>query len=398
LPFVTGTVQTIAIPVLGFDPAVHRGPAGTRGDLVRILLAGLAVSVVIGSCAAEFGSRYGVTTPPLYLFLHNFSFWLGWTLLGTATVALCHRLPLSSAPRLEAIGALVVFAAIFIVGHVTFVSLEAAALNHLLLGVRWDAALQSVSRWPQMRAFIEWECTAYLGFVALAHALLYRRQLQERDARTQELEGRLAVARLDALQRQLQPHFFFNTLHTISSLMHTDVRAADGAIERLGHLLRRSLRIQPSLVSLGDELDQLRIYLELEQANMGSRLEVRWELDEAALHAQVPTFLLQPLAENAVRHGIARRSAGGAILIQALTASGRLRIAIVDNGVGFSADGLFAGVGLQNTATRLRYLYGDDHVFSISGNSTGGVTVSIDVPLETGGEAPGTTGHARDSR
>src|SRR6267378_3157443 len=158
----------------------------------------------------------------------------------------------------------------------------------------------------------------YWVIVAVSHAFDYYRKYRERELRTAELEKRLVQAKLQALQMQLNPHFLFNTLHSISSLMHKDVEAADKMITRLSDLLRAALAgADTQEVTLRQELNLLQLYLSIEQIRFGNRLSVKMEIAPDTLEAQVPNLILQPLVENAIRHGIEPRARPGCIELQA---------------------------------------------------------------------------------
>src|SRR4051812_44428356 len=165
---------------------------------------------------------------------------------------------------------------------------------------------------------LDWLLMTYLFLVGLAHALAYRRESEARALSSAQLETRLVEAQLQALQRQLHPHFLFNTLNTISGLMRINVNAADLMIDRLGDLLRMTLdNSGTQQVPLKQELDVLQKYLEIEQTRFETRLSIEMHIDFETLDALVPNLLLQPLVENAVRHGIAPHSRPGWIAVQA---------------------------------------------------------------------------------
>jgi sensor histidine kinase YesM len=229
---------------------------------------------------------------------------------------------------------------------------------------------------------LDWTLMTYLFLVGLAHALAYRRESERRALDSAHLETRLVEAQLKSLQRQLQPHFLFNTLNAISGLMRTDVDAADRMMDRLGDLLRMALDTSHSQeVSLKDELELLQKYLDIEQVRFGTRLSVTMSIDPELLDARVPNFLLQPLVENAVRHGIAPHPRPGRIVVDASRHADRLRIRIGDSGDGVAAHYLTLlnqGVGLSNTRARLEHLYGANHSFVFSND--GGFCVTIEIP------------------
>jgi signal transduction histidine kinase len=223
----------------------------------------------------------------------------------------------------------------------------------------------------------------YWVIVSVSHAFDYYRQMQERELRAADLEKRLAQARLQTLQMQLNPHFLFNSLHAISALVHKDADLADQMITRLSDLLRYALESTDAHeVPLRQELDFLRRYLEIEQTRFGDRLAVRLEIAPETLDALVPNLLLQPLVENAIRHGIEPRAKPGRIELRSRVESGQLKLEVCDNGVGLSPGRkVEEGVGLSNTRARLRQLYGDRHRFALSERPGGGLAVSLELPF-----------------
>src|SRR6266446_211198 len=228
----------------------------------------------------------------------------------------------------------------------------------------------------------------YWVIVAVSHAFDYYRKYRERELRAVELEKRLAQAKLQALQMQLNPHFLFNTLHSISSLMHKDVEAADKMIMRLSDLLRAALEgAETQEVSLREELNLLQLYLGIEQIRFGSRLTVKMDVASDTLDAQVPNLILQPLVENAIRHGIEPRARPGLIELQARRQVGSLALVVADNGAGLGENGsVKEGIGLSNTRARLRELYGPAQRFELVRGEQGGVRVEISVPFHQGKE------------
>ncbi|MDT4897515.1 MAG: two-component system, LytTR family, sensor kinase [Acidobacteriota bacterium] len=225
-------------------------------------------------------------------------------------------------------------------------------------------------------------CWAVIG---LHHALDYYRKYRERELRAAQLETNLAQAQLDALRMQLHPHFLFNTLNSISVLMAEDVRQARRMLTRLSDLLRASLENKGAHeVSLKEELEFLESYLEIEQTRFQDRLTVRMEIDPKALDARVPNLILQPLVENAIRHGIAPRAAAGLVEIRARRENGMVQLEVSDNGAGLSAssqESLMKGIGLSNTRARLEQLYGAAHRFELHNGEGRGLTVTIAIPF-----------------
>jgi signal transduction histidine kinase len=237
---------------------------------------------------------------------------------------------------------------------------------------------------------LDWMLMTYLFLVGLAHALEYRRESERRALDSAHLETRLVEAQLKSLERQLQPHFLFNTLNAISGLMRTDVDAADRMMDRLGSLLRMALETSHSQqVALKDELELLQRYLDIEQVRFGSRLSVTMRIDPEVLDAQVPNFLLQPLVENAVRHGIAPHPRPGRVLVEASRHGNRLVLKIADNGEGVASHYLTLlnqGVGLSTTRARLGHLYGAEHSFAFANDN--GFCVTIAIPCVVVGDRP----------
>jgi two-component sensor histidine kinase len=253
----------------------------------------------------------------------------------------------------------------------------------------WGGHPPSVSWWQfaerEYLTQLDWLLMSYLFLVGLAYALVYRRQAETRALNAAHLETRLIEAQLQALQRQLHPHFLFNTLNTISGLVRADPRAADLMIARLGDLLRMTLRSSGSQeVPLREELEVLQKYVEIEQTRFGDRLRVSMEIQPETLDALVPNLLLQPLVENAIRHGIVPKARPGWIRVNASRSGGELTLRVYDSGDGVPSDRLAAlngGVGLSNTRARLEHLYRTAHRFVFT-NETVGFCVTIQIPYQ----------------
>jgi two-component system LytT family sensor kinase len=221
----------------------------------------------------------------------------------------------------------------------------------------------------------------YALIVCGHYAYEYYRKYRDREMRSVELEGRLAQAELQNLKMQLHPHFLFNTLHTISVLMMRDVSLANRMLIRLSDLLRITLDNTGShMVPLKQELDFLRGYLEIEQTRFQDRLTVDIDVQPAALDARVPNLILQPLVENAIRHGIATRPGNGTIKLRAAIDGAVLHLQVSDDGPGLDSS-FKKGIGLTNTEARLRQLYGASHGFDIRNAPDCGVEVTITIPL-----------------
>jgi signal transduction histidine kinase len=199
-----------------------------------------------------------------------------------------------------------------------------------------------------------------------------------------ELQRQLAAAQLKALQMQLEPHFLFNTLNAITTLVELGRRQQ--AAEMLGHLnaiLKRTLeRDTPDKIPLSQELEIVENYLAIEQVRFVDRLHVHIEVDPGALHSLVPCFLLQPIVENAIRHGIANCEGDGTVEASARREGNRLRICVRDNGPGKTVTTTGNGIGLRNTRERLAYFYPREHSLQAGAAKAGGFEVAIDIPYE----------------
>jgi two-component sensor histidine kinase len=212
-------------------------------------------------------------------------------------------------------------------------------------------------------------------------ATSFSRATEERE----QLEARLARAQLQSLRLQLHPHFLFNTLNTINALISTDRHAAERVISGLSELLRMSLSsASEQEVPLAKELELLAHYIEIQQIRFHDRLTVNFRIDPETRHALVPNLMLQPLVENAIRHGIAPRAARGHVMVTATRRDNRLELSVVDDGVGENPRAEHRdGVGLGNTRARLLSLYGSDHRFEAGSPSSGGFAVQIEIPYRT---------------
>ena len=222
-----------------------------------------------------------------------------------------------------------------------------------------------------------------------AHALLFYRRSQERERRSLELAASLARAKLEALRMQLQPHFLFNTLNAISTLVHRDPRAADEMIGNLSDFLRLTLEnADRQEIPLGEELKFVEHYLAIERVRFGERLRVEVAVPADLLATPVPSLLLQPLVENAVRHGLEPLGSGGLLRIVGKRQGDRLWLAVIDNGRGLPATPPErSGIGMANTRERLSARYGAAASVSLHPAEGGGTSAEILLPLKS--VAPG---------
>ncbi len=329
-----------------------------------------------------FDAKTNQPTFPLLLLL-NLIYWYSWALLTPAILWLVRRFPLERAAWLRSV-------------PVHLVGVFVCTLLHCAMVIAGRFAVYSwwgtwkggwLTQFQEMFfLYFDWEMMTYWTIVGLGHALRYHYEAQDRALTASKLETRLVEAQLQTLQRQLQPHFLFNTLNTVSALMHRDVEAADRMLAQLGDLLRLSFEtLDVQEVSLAQELDFLRKYVAIEHARFGERLHVTFDVDPAAHECLVPNLLLQPLVENAIRHGIGPRVEPGHVLVRAARVGDRLELEVRDDGVGVPQAALAElshGVGLSNTRSRLAHLYGDRHRFTVSRPAGGGLSVAIEIPVD----------------
>jgi signal transduction histidine kinase len=228
-----------------------------------------------------------------------------------------------------------------------------------------------------------WNFLIYSVLVGIKIAYDLHGEARERELRAYELEARLAEARLESLKAQLRPHFLFNTLNAISAFVEKDPKVARRMTAHLGDLLRHSLESADRReVPLAEELATVDDYLAIQQIRFGGRLTVEREVAPDTLGASVPGFLLQPLVENAVEHGLVGKSEGGRILLRAAGGDGSLHLTVKDDGVGLppSWNGNGSGFGLKSVTERLRALYGDRGRLEIANGDGVGVTVTVTIP------------------
>jgi signal transduction histidine kinase len=272
------------------------------------------------------------------------------------------------------------------------------ALGHIALWFYWGWSMGRPFSFASMSRFVVANFSEGIGIYLLialtCYSISYYRRYRESQVKTLLLEAQLSQAQLHALKMQLHPHFLFNTLHSISALLNKDTESARKMITRLGDFLRLTLDNSGSQeVTLQQEMEFLSCYLEIERIRFQDRLVTRLDVPNHTLDAKVPNLILQPIVENAIRHGIAPRSTPGLIEIGVKQRNGTLRIRVRDNGPGLPAHRttgkLFQkGLGLANTETRLERLYGPAHLFDLSNNPAGGLVVTLEIPFHKDDVAP----------
>src|SRR5438034_2066504 len=348
--------------------------------LVSVIFAAISYAAAIGENNKEFGFVSALR-------LNLVQFYL-WAILSPLLFKFSRRFPIEFRP-LNLRNLLLYFPAL----------ISFAGIHQLIhLAVLWSIT----PRWRQQYP-ARIDCyRAYFAFgfyidliiasliVIAVHALVYYQNFRASELAQSSLKARLAQAQLKALKMQLHPHFLFNTLHSISSLVLEDPPKANSMIARLGDFLRLTLEnSEQQLISLKEETEFIRCYLEIEQVRFGDRLTVAFELEPQTLSAQVPHLILQPVVENAIQHAIAPRAARGHINVQAKQLNSLLRVAISDNGPGICSNANLLGkkgVGLSNVRSRLQQIYGPDFRFELMNAGDGGLTVVIEIPFQREGD------------
>jgi LytS/YehU family sensor histidine kinase len=235
--------------------------------------------------------------------------------------------------------------------------------------------------WVSFRSFFGDLLYSFCLTVLAAYAWEYAKRIKREQLMQERLQARLARAELHALKMQLQPHFLFNTLHTISNLASVDSTKAQQMIARLSELLRLSLdHVSSEAIPVRRELDFLKTYLDIEQTRFEERLRVTVDFPEEVLDAEMPNMLLQPLVENAIKHGISKRAQGGVILLVGRKEQNRLVIVVSDDGAGTSNGTRGSGIGISNTRARLQQMYGGDFAFEVRPTERG-MVIRIDIPF-----------------
>ncbi len=231
----------------------------------------------------------------------------------------------------------------------------------------------------------------YCFLLSSIYVVDFYRRFQAEQLKSSELKAALANSQLNALKMQIHPHFLFNTLNSISALIYKDQKAADKMVARLGDFLRMTLENSGDHeVSLKQEMDFVGHYLEIESVRFQNRLVVRMNIDPETLAARVPNLILQPIVENAIKHGISRRTKAGSLIISAERRGDRLQIRVEDSGPGIppsnengKSSTKTGGIGLANTRARLAHLYEENYRFEIKNAVPHGVVVTLEIPFET---------------
>jgi hypothetical protein len=309
------------------------------------------------------------------------SYWYVWAIFFPFIVWLGRRFPLEAGPTARSLGVHIPALVFVPVLHIALYAL----FLHAVDGDEKPYIQTSISL---LKSGLFFRYLTYAFLLATSYSINYYRHYRERELRTSRLEAKLAEAQLQTLRSQIHPHFLFNTLNAISSLMHKDVEAADEAISRLADLLRATLEVNGAQeVTLRQEIDILNQYIEIEKLRLGARLVVVLDIQKEAFEAMVPNLFLQPIVENAIRYGVASRSGTGKVTVSARRAENHLEIRVLDDGPGLP-DPFDEGIGIGNTKARLRQLYGTNQSFLMTEGSPGGLCVTLQIPLRTDSYEP----------
>jgi two-component system, LytTR family, sensor kinase len=358
----------------------------------------VAVVLLAASLAAAFSTALAYQIeqakqtrgyPPnvTHLAALNATFWYGWVLLSAPLVWLANRVRIDRRPRF----AVPIHVVTILLASFTHVALQTTAQTWVSRSK--DDAVAKAAWWAdwlqlypmQLNMLIDWELITGAAIVGIAHAFFYYRESQRRAIVAAQLETRLVAAQLQALRSQLHPHFLFNTLHAISALMHRDVRAADRMLVQLSDLLRMTLdSVAHPEIRLNEEMEFLEKYLQIEQVRLGDRLTVKFDVDVNVLDAVVPALILQPLVENAIKHGIAPLGRPGQVSVGARSEGESLVMTVSDTGPGPNEPGMAAlttGIGVSNTRSRLKHQFGAHFRFEFHRHRDG-FTVLVAIPLK----------------
>jgi two-component system LytT family sensor kinase len=317
----------------------------------------------------------------LPLFLTELATWLPWALATPWVIGLARRYPITRGTTARPVA----------IHFATFVAISVVA-------EAWSATLQVLfnpwgnRRWPTF--WDTWSITllyqvmlfliAYALILTITYLVDSRENMARQMTETARLNEELSRAQLAALRRQMEPHFMFNTLNSIAGLVRD--RRNDSAVSMivgLSEFLRRALDdSHRSQVTLGEEVDYLQRYIDIQKVRFGERLQISVDIAENLLNAQVPNLLLQPLVENAIKHGVAQRVAGGTVRVAGARRDGSLYLSVYNDGPGFPEDWQANGVGLTNLRTRLQILHGDAADLAMTRAGSDGVEVVVTLPIK----------------
>lgn len=324
----------------------------------------------------EFGFREALSQNLLYSYL--------WAAFTPLVAWLAFRSTIASPARARTFAVHLAAGAVLAVVHGTLFALVYPPLMGMPFGL--ERQLRGVP--SVLTAFLVSNLLTYWGVVGICWTMQALRLSRERELRSSQLEAQLAGARLERLQTQLHPHFLFNALNSVLPLVFRDRDAAALTISRLEELLRRSLDADAAqLVPLSRELEFLEMYLEIQKTRFQDRLRIAFDVPADLTGARVPNLILQPIVENAIKHGVSAQPGQGSVEISARRVNGMLVLTVRDDGPGLRESPRTggSGLGLANTRERLQQLYGDDHRLALENAASGGVEVTLGLPFSEKG-------------
>jgi two-component system, LytTR family, sensor kinase len=349
----------------------------SRTTIVVQLIAVWTAVALYFAVQARFNPAYEPRMPWSNALLVNFTYYYLWGLCTPVVVWVARRFPFEKGRWGSSLAAHAIVSSVL-----TTLQLLGAEALLSTVGVR------SMSEMSERLAFafavnFQSSLPTYWLMLFVWYAIDYYTKFRDRELRATQLEAQLSQAQLQALRMQLNPHFLFNTLNSVSSLMYSDVEAADAMLARLSEFLRLTVdREIKQEIPLEQELEFVSRYLEIEQVRFEDRLRVRIDVHADVRDAVVPSLALQPLVENAIHHGIAPRREGGSIEISARRENGALHLSVADDGVGANQQRR-ERVGLANTRSRLEQLYGANHQLTFTDVVPRGFRVDITIPYRT---------------
>ena len=369
------TRHTVPPTGRGADPRLRRAAA----TFLTHLAVAVAIGLAHGAHNWTLGHAAGRPLPFEPAVVIPTVVWGSWAIVTPLVFALARR---AATPRLGARGVLLLVAA-----GLPAVAVHTAAHVGVVVPLQGGTGGASLPHfyWGVLRRFLVSDLFVYAAAVTLATAMTYRDQARQRLVQASRLEAQLARARLEALEAHLHPHFLFNMLHSISALLDLDVRQARRMIARFGELLRMTLdaRATPE-VPLSWEVDFVERYLAIQRIRFPDRMAVEHRVEPDVRDALVPRLLLQPLVENAIRHGVERSGGLVTIMVWAKRDGDRLLAGVDDTGPGLpGSDGAPGGIGLSTTRARLRERYGEDAALTVGARPGGGISVAVSLPLVT---------------
>jgi two-component system LytT family sensor kinase len=370
----------------------------SRHAVAGVLVAATTIGLLESLKAFVVSRSRGQNVPLVWLLINNVPWWLAWALLTPIAVLAASRFPLD-APKRRSLHAVYHVMTVVILSTV-----HLTAMGYMYFNLNGDripvgSAGELVRAW--IINFTVLNVLTYAMILGVYYTINYQRRYRETAlvsarlaATAAQMESSVTAARLHALRMELNPHFLFNSLNSIAGLVRRDEKdSAVGMIARLGELLRATLdRGSAPTMTLGEELRLLDLYVDIEKVRFGGRLNFEVDVPDSLRRAQVPTLALQPLVENAVRHGIATRAAGGTVFVYARRENGSLTVDIRDTGPGIPANDLKHprdGVGMANTRDRLRQLYGAAAGITLFNAPDGGAVCRFWLPYREMSNADG---------